>query len=89
MNDANSASRMNVKQLRQELTKHGLPADGLKPALIERLEQAMQPPKKKSSTTSNEDYHTLTARAASDKLLIAERGGRSPSARQVIMNMAA
>ena len=34
-----------------------------------------QPKKKMSNSTSNEDYHTLTARAASDKLLIAERGG--------------
>ena len=82
---------MNVKQLKQELTKRGLPTDGLKLALVERLEQAMQQPKEKSSSTSNEDYHTLTARAASDKLLIAEKEGEiaQREARQVIMNMAA
>ena len=74
------SAQMNVKQLKQELIQRGLPTDGLKAALIERLEQAMQQPKKnKRNTTSNEDYHTLTARAASDKLLIAERRGRSSS----------
>ena len=70
---------MNVKQLKEELTKRGLSTDGLKLALVERLEQAMQQPvqkkKKSNATTSNEDYHTLTARAASDKLLIAEKEG--------------
>jgi len=62
---------MNVKQLKQELTKRGLSTDGLKLALVERLEQAMQQPtKQQSNTTSNEDYHTLAARAASDASLI-------------------
>jgi len=33
---------MNVEQLKRELTTRGLPTDGLKPALVERLEQAIQ-----------------------------------------------
>jgi len=34
-------SRMTVKRLKQELTHRGLPADGLKPALIERLQASV------------------------------------------------
>ena len=37
-----NVSKMNVKLLQQEMTKRGLPTDGLKPALVERLEQAIQ-----------------------------------------------
>jgi len=34
-------SKMTIKLLKQELTKRGLPTDGLKPALVERLELAL------------------------------------------------
>ena len=37
-------SGMNVTRLRQELTRRGLPSHGLKPALAERLQQAMKNP---------------------------------------------
>jgi len=30
-----------VKRLKQEMTQRGLPTDGLKPALVERLEPVM------------------------------------------------
>jgi hypothetical protein len=64
-NTMNNISEVNVTLFKQEMTQRGLPTDGLKPALVERLEQAMQQPsKQKSNTTSNEDYHTLAARAA-------------------------
>ena len=64
-NNTMNINKMTIKCLKQELTQRGLPTDGLKPALVERLEQAMQQPsKQKSNTTSNEDYHTLAARAA-------------------------
>jgi len=38
---------MSVKILKQHLIEYGLPTDGLKPALAERLTQAMQIKKKK------------------------------------------
>ena len=45
--------QMSVKRLRQELTQRGLAADGLKPALVERLEFAVW-------KNSNEAFHSCT-----------------------------
>ena len=45
--------KMSVKRLRQELTQRGLAADGLKPALVERLEFAVW-------KNSNEAFHSCT-----------------------------
>ena len=40
-NNTMNISKMTITRLKQELTQRGLPTDGLKPALVERLEQAM------------------------------------------------
>jgi len=48
--------------LKQELTKRNLPTDGLKPAIVERLEQVMQPAKKEK--ISNEAFHSVHAAGA-------------------------
>jgi len=44
---------MTVTTLKQKLIKHGLPTRGLKPALVERLEQALW-------MNSNEAFHSCT-----------------------------
>ena len=44
---------MNIKQLKQHLTQRGLPTDGLKPVLVERLTQAMQ------QTKGEEEHHDV------------------------------
>ena len=51
-------NKMTVTLLKQELTQRGLPTDGLKPALIERLQLTMP------WMNSNQAFHTLTAKAA-------------------------
>jgi len=68
---------MNVKQLKQELTKRVLPTDGLKPALVERLEQAMmmQSEKKKKKKISNEAFHSVYPRLESAAKLARKRRG--------------
>ena len=53
---------MNIKQLKQELTQRGLPVDGLKAALIERLEQAMQQDEAEENKMSNEAFRSVYAR---------------------------
>ena len=42
--NATDISGMSDKRLKQELTRRGLPAHGLKPALAERLQQAINNP---------------------------------------------
>jgi len=44
---------MNTNHLKQELTQHDLPTDGLKPALADRLPQAFW-------MNSNTTFHTYT-----------------------------
>ena len=46
-------SEITIKLLKQELTKRGLPTDGLKPALVARLELALW-------KNSNEAFHSCT-----------------------------
>ena len=48
-----NVSKMTIKLLKQELTKRGLPTDGLKPALVARLELALW-------KNSNEAFHFCT-----------------------------
>ena len=55
-------SKMTVKCLKQELTQRGLPTDGLKPALVERLEQAIQQDEEEEKKNSNEAFHSVYAR---------------------------
>jgi len=53
---------MNDNRLRQELTHRGLPAHGLKPALVERLQQAIDNPllaQQLASTTMQEEMHSM------------------------------
>ena len=57
-NTTMNINNMTVTRLKQELTQRGLPTDGLKPALIERLQLTMP------WMNSNEAFRTLTAKAA-------------------------
>ena len=52
-NNTMNVSKMTIKLLKQELTKRGLPTDGLKPALVARLELALW-------KNSNEAFHFCT-----------------------------
>ena len=51
-------STMTVTRLKQELTQRGLPTDGVKPVLVQRLKEAM------AWKNSNEAFHSLSAKAA-------------------------
>ena len=53
--------KMTVKLLKQELAQRGLPTDGLKPALVEMLEQAIQQDEEEDKK-SNEAFHSVYAR---------------------------
>ena len=55
---------MNVKQLKQELTTRGVPTDGLKPALVKRLEQAIQHEAEEEKKNSNEAFRSVYAAGA-------------------------
>jgi hypothetical protein len=79
---------MNVKQLKQEVTTHDTPTDGLKPVLVERLEQAMQHEQEKEKKISNEAFRKVYARlepqlktATEKEREIAELEGRLAAAR--------
>ena len=58
-------SQMNMKHLKQEMTKRGLPTDGLKSVLVERLQQAMQQPPEKKNKISNEAFRSVHPRLES------------------------
>jgi len=60
--DTMNVSKMNVTLLKQELTKRGLPTDGFKRALVERLTQAIQQKQTKETKISNEAFHDVYAR---------------------------
>ena len=60
-----NVSKMNVTLLKQELTKRGLPSDGLKLALVERLTQAIQQEQGKEKKISNEAFHAVYPRLGS------------------------
>ena len=60
-NNTMNISKMNIKCLKQELIQRGLPTDGLKPALVERLEQAIQQDEEEDKK-SNEAFHSVYAR---------------------------
>ena len=61
-NNTMNISKMNVKRLKQELTQRGLPTDGLKPALVALLEQAIQQDEEEENQNSNEAFHSVYAR---------------------------
>jgi len=66
-------SKMDDKTLKQELTARGLPTHGLKLALIERLEQAIQQEAhNKNSKISNEAFRAVYG-AAAQKVTAKER----------------
>ena len=56
---ARDISEMNVECLWQELNRRGLPTDGLKPALAERLQQAIQQEAGEEKTISNEGFRSV------------------------------
>ena len=58
-------SQMNMKHLKQELTKRGLPTDGLKSVLVERLQQAIQQSPEKKNKISNEAFRSVYPRLES------------------------
>ena len=60
-NTTMNISKMTVKRLKQELNQRGLPTDGLKPVLVERLEQAIQQ-EEEEKKKSNEAFHSVYAR---------------------------
>ena len=57
-NNTMDISKMTIKCLKQELTQRGLPTDGLKPALVGRLEQAIQQEDEEEKKNSNEAFHS-------------------------------
>ena len=60
-------NKMTVTCLKQELTQRGLPTDGVKPALVKRLREAM------AWKNSNEAFHSLSAKAATTAQARAEK----------------
>jgi len=62
---ARDISEMNVECLWQELNRRGLPTDGLKPALAERLQQAIQQEAGEEKTISNEGFRSVHPRKQS------------------------
>ena len=61
-----AVSKMSVTLLKQQLIDRGLPTTGLKPALEERLRQAM-------NKNPNAEFHSLTSQAASEAKEIADK----------------
>ena len=66
-------SQMNVKHLKQELTKRGLPTDGLKSVLVERLKQATQQPSEKNNKISNEAFRSVYPQLESTRKKVTEQ----------------
>jgi hypothetical protein len=62
---AQDISEMNVECLWQELNRRGLPTDGLKPALAERLQQAIQQEAGEEKKISNEGFRSAHPRKQS------------------------
>jgi len=64
-------SKMNVKSLKQQLIKRGLPIDGLKAVLVERLEKAKQQQEEKK--LSNVAFHSLHPRLESTRKKVTQK----------------
>jgi len=90
-----AAPPISVKQLKEELTKRGLPTDGLKPALVERLEQAIHqsedkdkvpesaavPPAASDSSSSSSGSSSSSTSSSDEEVLLppAQLAGGAPS----------
>jgi len=67
-----NVNKMHVTRLKQELTKRGLPTDGLKPTLVERLQQVRQQEDEKKKN-SNEAFHSVHPRLESKRQKVTEQ----------------
>ena len=64
-NTTMNINKMTITLLKQELTQRGLPTDGLKPALVKRVEQAMQQEEEEDKKISNEAFRSVYPRLES------------------------
>ena len=77
--EGHNINKMNIKQLRQELTSRGLPTSGLKPALIERLKQSIQQDADKANKNSNETFRDVYPRLESALQKVTAKGVSTPA----------